>query len=217
MSDFSNLQKITKQAIIQKYNLTERQYSNLRKRYSERLINAKELYKWTDEDVPSITRLIDYSLKYKKQKVEQFEIILETPTTRKISIKTRRKALDIYSGYAGAYNKGFYSFSQGITQFEIMYANAEKRLSKNWENTTMEKLEHFKVGVKFSKVHNYYFKNNEYGRMCVNQINSIFNAYNSVIEYSTPQNALSIYITTIRRIMEVLHFADEHDAMAGSP
>lgn len=216
MSDYSNLQKITKQELMKKYNLTERQYSNLRKRYSERILNAKQLYLWGESDVPSITKLIDYSLKYKKQRVQQFDIILETPTTRGLSLSARRNALDIYSGEKGSYNRGFYTFSKGIPQFLIMKSNAEKRLSRNGQFETMEKLPHFRVGMQISTSDNYFIKNNEYGRKSASELNSIVDEYNANIDKTTQNSALQFYIIYVRKMMNVIHFAEEHDAIAGS-
>ena len=217
MSDYSNLQKITKEAIIKKYNITEKYYNNLRKRLSERIINARQLYLWYgDEDVPSITQLIDYSLKKRKFDIQKYEIILGTSTTKKLSMEARRKALNIYSGESGTFNSGFYTFSTGIKQFEIMYENARKKLSKTEYNEPMEKLPFFKVGVKFSSVHGYYFKNNHYGNDAVNRLNNIITQYNSFVDKTSKNTALQFYITYVRLMMEVINFADEHDAMAGS-
>ena len=66
MSDYINFKKITKEAILNKYKITEPQFKNLQKRFSEKIINAKKLYRWTNEDTPTITQLIDYSLKKKQ-------------------------------------------------------------------------------------------------------------------------------------------------------
>ena len=140
MSDYSNFQQITKKELMMRYNLNEKQYYNLRKAMSARINTAKNLYLWSDEDVPNITQLIDYNLKKRHYNVQQFDVILNTP--QKLSQKSKLNALYNYSGKSGNYATGFATFSKGIQQFTIMYSNAEKRLKSN--TASIEKLEKFK-------------------------------------------------------------------------
>lgn len=216
MSDYINFKKITKEAILNKYKITEPQFKNLQKRFSEKIINAKKLYRWTNEDTPSITQLIDYSLKNKKFKNEKFEVILQTPSTKTPSLKAKRHALDVITGESGDYARGFYTFSSGIKQFITMKRNAEIRLTKQGQNKPLEKLEHFQVGKKISISAGYYFKNNQYGRESVQQLNRIIDNYNAGIEATNQSNALSYYINFQRLMMNVINISDEHDAIAGS-
>ena len=212
MSDYSNLQQITKKELIMRYNLSENQYYNLRKAISARIITAKSLYLWGDEDVPNITQLMDYSLKKRRYNVQQFDIILNTP--QKLSQKSKLNALYNYSGKSGNYATGFATFSKGIQQFTIMYSNTEQRLKSN--TAPIEKLEKFKIGKSFSLTNNYRFKNNKFGRYCVNYLNLIIDEYNSKVNDTTKENALQFYIIYVRKMLEVINFADEHDAMSGS-
>lgn len=220
MADIKYGYDITRADVMKKYGLTQKQYDSIRRRVGERITNAKLLYLWSDEDVPSIPQLIDYSLKKRKTDVERYDVILRTATSKggQLSLKSRKEAVQVFSGTLSNVYKGFNKFSEGILQFQEMRENAENRLNEKTKYpAVMNKLTHFVVGKKFSTTAGYYFVNNDVGRQVVSEINSIIDEYNRIIDSSTKDNALQIYILYVRRIMEKIHYADTHDAIAGSP
>ena len=213
MTDFNNYKKITQKYLKETYNLSQKQFDNIRRRTGERIQNAKALYLWKNDDIPSVNQLIDYQLRRRKSDVSLFELILQTPSGSKISNVARKRAVEYYSGTLGGFNQGFYTFSKGIKQFIVMRENALKIL--NGKND-IEKLEHFRVGERLSDTENYYITNNKYGRDSVNQLNNVIDEYNLTITNVTKNNAVQHYVTFVKRLMNLIHFAEEHDAMAGS-
>lgn len=213
MADFSNYKKITQKYLKETYNLSQKQFDNIRRRTGERIQNSKALYGWKNDDLPSVNQLIDYQLRRRKSDVSQFELILTTPSGSKISNVARKRAIEYYSGTMGGFNQGFYTFAKGIEQFIVMRENALNILNGK---TSIEYLNYFQVGQRLSTTENYYIKNNQYGRESVKQLNQIISEYNNTIGYVTKENAVQHYVYYVKKIMNAIHFASEHDAMSGS-
>jgi len=224
MANYSNFKHKTRTDIINKYGINLKEFEAIRKRTGERIKNAKKLYNWKDYDVPSINQLVEYQVRKKqgilRNNIGQFDVILDTPATKKISRKAKIHAIDVYSGNS-TYNRGFNTFASGIPQFTIMRENAKKLLAVNVDFASLELLKPFNVGEKISTDKGYYFRKNDEGKRAVRDINMIFSMYNNYIDTQKRSEQVlgdpnSRYIHYIRRIMEIISIADDHDAMGGS-
>ena len=220
---------LTRSQIMSKYSLSLQEFEALRRRTGERIQRAKSLYKWEDDELPSVNQLIDYSEKAKRGQLrssnQRFQAILQTPATkgsRATSMRAQKNAaanitgglVNRQKGPVYTTNAGFVAFSKNIPMFITARNNLEQALYS--KQPALKEIEQVAVGKPFGQDPRYTFLNNDVGRAACSDVNSIIDWYNGGLANMYPENALSKYQEFCSRIMEVIDWADENDGIVGS-
>lgn len=209
MNNFKNIGnknlKYTKRKIIDDYNITEREYSNVYKLMQKKMKNYSSLYDNSLEGL-SINGVVNYYFKQKEGELynenQLIKNIIKTSSSNKISKTEELRVIKTLSDY-----QGFDTFSTGFVQLEQAKEMCEKFIKGEKFKLVKLKIVRFGEklnanGVKLADTRKESYKMKAKLNKCIHRFNKEFE---EKVQANDRTGIFEIYRNFIKEFMKEIH------------